>query len=149
MIRRAVIAVAAAAVLVPAAALAEKNPAIGYRQAMMDLVYANFGPVGAMVKGDIPWDDVRVAGYGKDLKAIAGLNAMRGWPAGSEGGESLPEIWSDMGEFQKKMEAFQAEAAKFGDVAASGDREAIKAQFGATGKTCKSCHDAFKKDDDH
>ena len=146
MLRR-VIAVAAVAVLLPAAALAEKNPAIGYRHAVMDLVYANFGPVGAMIKGEIPWDDARVAGYGKDLKAISGLNLMRGWPAGSEGSDSLPEIWTKMDEFQQKMEAFQAEAAKFGDVAASGDREAIKAQFGATGKACKSCHDAFKKDD--
>lgn len=147
MIRRAIVVAAAAAVLLPAAALAEKNPAIGYRHALMDLVYANFGPIGAMVKGEIPWDDARVAGYGKDLKAIASLNAMRGWPAGSEGGDSLPEIWTRMDEFQKKMEAFQAEASKLGDVAASGDRDAIKAQFGATGKACKSCHDAFKKDD--
>ena len=146
MLRR-VIAVAAVAVLLPAAALAEKNPAIGYRHAAMDLIYANFGPIGAMIKGEIPWDDARVAGYGKDLKAISGLNLLRGWPPGSEGSDSLPEIWTKMDEFQKKMEAFQAEAAKFGDVAASGDREAIKAQFGATGKACKSCHDAFKKDD--
>lgn len=147
MIRRAIV-IAAAAVLLPAAALAEKNPAIGYRHALMDLVYANFGPIGGMVKGEIPWDDARVAGYGKDLKAIASLNAMRGWPAGSEGSDSLPEIWTRMDDFQKKMEAFQAEASKLGDVAASGDREAIKAQFGATGKTCKSCHDDFKKDDE-
>jgi cytochrome c556 len=146
MIRRAV--VVAVAALLPTVALAEKNPAIGYREALMEMVYANFGPIGAMVKGDIPWDDARVAGYGKDLKAIASLNAMRGWPAGSEGGESLPEIWTRMDDFQKKMEAFQAEAGKLGDVAASGDREAIKAQFGATGKTCKSCHDDFKKDDE-
>ena len=109
MIRRAVV-LAAAVALLPAVSLAEeRHPAIGYRQALMDLVYANFGPIGAMVKGDIPWDDARVAGYGKDLKAIAGLNAMRGWPAGSEGGESLPEIWSKLDEFQKKMETFQAE----------------------------------------
>ena len=148
MIRRAIVLAAAAAVLSPAVAVAEKNPAIGYRHAVMDLVYANFGPIGAMVKGEIPWDDARVAGYGKDLKAIAALNVMRGWPAGSEGGDSLPEIWTKMDDFQKKMEAFQAEASKLGDVASSGDREAIKAQFGATGKTCKSCHDAFKEDDE-
>ncbi len=148
MIRRAIVIAAAAAVLLPAAALAEKNPAIGYRHALMGLVYANFGPIGGMVKGEIPWDDARVAGYGKDLKAIASLNALRGWPAGSEGSDSLPEIWTKMDDFQKKMEAFQAEASRLGDVAASGDREAIKAQFGATGKTCKSCHDAFKKDDE-
>ena len=46
------------------------------------------------------------------------------------------------------METFQSEASKLGDLAVAGDREAIKAQFKATGKTCKSCHDAFKEKED-
>jgi cytochrome c556 len=148
MLRRALVVVAACALL-PAIALAEKNPAIGYRQALMDLVYSNFGPITAMVKGEIPWDDARMAGYGKDLKAVVSLNAMRGWPAGSEGGHSKDEIWTKLDDFQKKMEAFQSEASKLGDLAVAGDREAIKTQFSATGKTCKSCHDAFKEKDEH
>ena len=59
------------------------------------------------------------------------------------------EIWAKLDDFQKKMEAFQSEASKLGDLAVAGDREAIKTQFSATGKACKSCHDAFKEKDEH
>ena len=34
---------------------------------------------------------------------------------------------------------------KLAQVAKGGDLNAVKAQFGATGKACKSCHDDFKK----
>jgi len=36
---------------------------------------------------------------------------------------------------------------KLAEVAAQGDRAAIQGQFGATGKTCKACHDEYKAKD--
>jgi cytochrome c556 len=42
--------------------------------------------------------------------------------------------------------AFNKEANELAKVAESGDAAAIKAQFGKTGETCKSCHDKFRKD---
>ena len=42
------------------------------------------------------------------------------------------------------MQAFEKAAGELAVVAKSGDEGAIKAQFGETGKTCKSCHDDFK-----
>lgn len=146
MLRRVIAAGAIA--LLPAFAIAEENPAIEYRESLMTLYGMNFGPMAAMVKGDIPWDAARMAGWGKDLKAISGLNAMRGFPAGSEGGESRPEIWQNLEDFQKKMESMQLETAKLGDLAVAGDRAAIAEQVGAAGKTCKSCHDDYKKEED-
>jgi cytochrome c556 len=132
------------------AASADENPAIEYRESLMTLVGANFGPMTLMVKGDIPWDDARMAAYGKDLAAVAGLNIMRGFPPGSDQGDThaKPEIWLDMEDFTAKMESFQDEAMKLGQVAAGGDRKAIADQIGATGKTCKSCHDEYKEKDD-
>ena len=146
MIRRVIAAGTIA--LLPALATAEENPAIAYRESLMTLYGMNFGPMASMVKGDIPWDAARMAGWGKDLKAVSGLNAMRGFPAGSEGGESKPEIWQNLEDFQKKMEAMQLETAKLGDLAVAGDRAAIAEQVGAAGKTCKSCHDDYKKEED-
>jgi cytochrome c556 len=102
----------------------------------------------ATVKGEVPWDDARMAGWGKDLKALSGLNAMRGFPAGSEGGHAKPEIWSNLADFQKKLEAMQLEIAKMGDAAMGGDRAAIGEQVAATGKACKACHDDYKKKDE-
>ena len=38
-----------------------------------------------------------------------------------------------------------AEAAKLSQVARNGDLAALKGQFGETGKTCKGCHDDYRK----
>jgi cytochrome c556 len=140
----------AAGIVVSASTLADEgeNPAIEYRQSLMTLIGANFGPMAATVDGEVPWDDARMAGWGKDLEAVSGLNAMRGFPAGSEGGHAKPEIWSNLEDFRKKMQTMQLEIAKMGDAAIGGDREAIKAQVAATGKSCKACHDDYKKKDE-
>jgi len=136
----------------PAAVFADEdeNPAIAYRESMMTLIGHNFGPMQQTLEGKIPWDDARMAAWGKDLAALAGLNQMRGFPEGSDKGDThaKPEIWKNMDDFRKKMEDFQLEAAKLGKVAAGGDRKAIEEQIKATGKTCGSCHDDYKEKDD-
>jgi len=38
----------------------------------------------------------------------------------------------------------QQEAAKLAEVAQSGDFNAVKAQVGETGKSCKACHDKYR-----
>lgn len=133
-----------------AAATEDKDPALAYRESMMTLIGANFGPMMMATKGEIPWDDKRMAGWGKDLAALATLNQMRGFPPGSDKGEThaKPEIWKNMEDFTKKMEDFQLAAAKLGQVAAGSDRKAIEEQVKATGKTCGSCHDDYKEKDD-
>jgi cytochrome c556 len=130
--------------------VAEENPAIAYRESLMTLVGANFGPMVAMLKGEIPWDDARMAGYGKDLKAVVGLDIMRGFPPGSAEGdtEAKPGIWENPEDFKEKLEAMQMQATKLGELAAGGDRTATGDQIAATGKTCKACHDEYKKKDD-
>lgn len=125
----------------------DKNPAIEYRQSLMTLVGANFGPISAMVEGKIPWDDARVAGYGEDLQAVVRLDVLRGFPEGSEGGKAKPAIWRDMADFREKLETMQTEAARLGEVARDGDRGTIAAQLEKTGKTCKACHDDYKEKD--
>ena len=147
MIRRRIAVCAAVLLPLSFAAHAAKNPAVGYRHSLMELYGANVGPISAMLEGKIPWNAEQMAGWGKDLKAVSGLNTMRGFPAGSEGGEALPEIWSNMDDFRQKMEAMQLEAAKLGDAAMGGDKAAIGEQLAATGKTCKSCHEKYKKKD--
>ena len=58
-----------------------------------------------------------------------------------------PEIWLNTEDFNAKLADFRREAGKLASVAAEGDRAAISAQFGATGKTCKACHDEYKSKD--
>jgi cytochrome c556 len=109
----------------------------------------SFGPMGDMVKGDMPWDGAKFAQLAEDLAGLSGYSVERGFAPGSEMGttRAKPEIWENMDDFQKKLAAFRTEASKLASVAKAGDRDAIKAQFGATGKTCKACHDDYKAKD--
>jgi len=74
------------------------------------------------------------------------------FPAGSASGQSKQktdakaEIWSKSADWTKAIDNLKAETTKLKQVAANGDVASIKIQFGAVQKTCKSCHDSFRKD---
>lgn len=76
------------------------------------------------------------------------------WFAAGTGPESdietaaKPEIWKQPAEFQAEQAAFGDAAAKLVDVAAGSDIASIKTQWQALGKTCKSCHQKFRNEDD-
>ena len=124
-----------------------KKEAIEYRQSVMTIVGWNFKPMGAMVKGEKPFDAKAFATHAKDLAAVTGVDILSGFPEDSdgEGSKAKAEIWLKFDDFKDKMGAMQREAAKLAEVAAGGDPEAMKKQFGATGKTCKGCHDDYKE----
>ena len=58
------------------------------------------------------------------------------------------EIWQKPEDFAAKTKGFQAAAAAFNDAAKGDDIAAIKARFGDLGKSCKACHDSYRKKDD-
>lgn len=124
-----------------------KKDAIKYRQSAMAVVGWNFKPMGAMVKGERPFDAKAFAAHAKDLAAVSSLNILAGFPEDTDGkgSKAKPEIWMKWDDFQKKMGDMQREAAKLAEVAKGGDEAAMKKQFGEAGKTCKACHDDFKE----
>jgi cytochrome c556 len=133
-----------------APAMAADSPterAIKYRQAAMTVVGSNFKPMGAMIKGEIPFDAAVFARHAEDLSAIAGVDILRGFPEDSEGkgSDAKPDIWLDWEDFKAKMEDMTRETAALAKVAAGSDKAAIKDQFGKTAKTCKACHKAYKE----
>lgn len=118
------------------------------RQGLMQAVKMQFGPVGAFAqgKGDLPADAAERAA---NLAMLARLSPM----AWSKGTEALPDsatkaeaFGAKAAQFQDGWKAAAAEAAKLADIARAGSPDAIKAQAAAVGKTCKGCHDEFKKD---
>jgi cytochrome c556 len=124
-----------------------KKEAIEYRQSVMTIVGWNFRPMGAMVKGDRPFDAKAFAAHAKDLAAVASVDILPGFPEDSDGkgSKAKPEIWMKWDDFKEKLGNMQREVAKLGEVAAGGDEGAMKKQFGATAKTCKACHDDYKE----
>lgn len=125
----------------------EDDKAINYRQSVFTVIKWNFAPMGAMVKGKIPFDQAKFEQNANDLKALAGM-PLEGFAKQGDPNKTHAKaaIWDEWDTFKKGMEKFESEAGKLAEVAASGDRDAIRAQFAATAKTCKACHDEYKED---
>ena len=125
----------------------DKEPLQSYRQSYFTLLATNFGPMGAMVKGDMAWDDAMMKTYAHDLAALAELDLMRGFAPGSDKGttRAKPGIWDNTDDFADKYANLQTAARELNSVVSSGgDRKAIAQAVGATGKACKACHDDYK-----
>jgi len=149
-LRNTVLAIATAAglALSPLAVshLNDKEIPQSYRQSWFAMIGANFGPMVAMVKGEMPWDERQMAGYADQLAALTTLNVMRGFSDGSDKGttRAKPEIWENKADFESKLNDLKSAVDKLQAVANTTDRKAIAAQVGATGKACKACHDEYK-----
>jgi cytochrome c556 len=118
--------------------------AIKYRQSAFTVMANSFGKIGAVVKGEAPFNKDEVA---KNAAVVSTLSSLP-WQAfgpGTEGGNALPGVWSDNAKFKSASEKMQLAVASLNTAAQSGDQEAIKKAFGAAGATCKGCHDDFKK----
>ena len=72
----------------------DKQPLQTYRQSYFALLAMNFGPIGAMAKGEMPWNEAALQGYADDMAALGTLNLMRGFAPGSEQGttRAKPDI---------------------------------------------------------
>jgi cytochrome c556 len=66
------------------------------------------------------------------------------FPAGSEGGDALPAIWTDPADFAAKIQTFQMASAALREAAASGDMAVIGPGLGKMGEACKGCHDNYR-----
>lgn len=121
--------------------------AIGARKAAFTLIASNFGPMGAMTKGKIPFNKDEFARRAANLEALSKM-PWEYFIAGSDKGdtEAKAAVWSKADEFKTKADEFEKEIAALAQVAQGDDMAAIGAQFGKVAKTCKACHKEFKED---
>src|SRR6056297_509734 len=147
--RVAILATAIAAAPAVLAHSVKDEPLQSYRQSIFALVGMNFGPIAAMVKGDIPWDEDAMEGYADDLEEIVDLDLLRGFAPGSEKGttRAKPEIWDNMDDFESKLEDLRNAAEALEEAVESEDRKAIASAVRDTGGACKACHDDYKAKD--
>jgi len=142
-------ALAGAGVAMPAAAqFAKPEDAIKYRKAAMTVMGTHFGRVAAMANGRIPFD-AKAAADNAEIATIASKLPFAGFIEGTDkGGETRaePKIWTEMDKFKGAATKMQEEMAKLNVAAQSGNLDAIKAAAGETGKSCKACHDAYRKE---
>jgi cytochrome c556 len=117
-----------------------------YRQSVMNVLSWNMKAMGAMMKGKKPYDAKAFARHANDLASAASLDLLAGFPEDSDKGETdaLPDIWLDFEGFTQKLEDLRTASRSLSEAAASGDKAAMGAALGKTGKTCKGCHERFK-----
>ena len=127
----------------------DQEPMQSYRQSAFTLMAMNFGPMNAMLKEEMPWDQEKFARWAEDLDDVAELDILRGFAPGTDKGttRAKPEIWENMADFESKMTDLQAATEALADAAEGGDREQIAEAFAAAGGACKACHDEYKSKD--
>lgn len=149
--KKLILGVAAAAGLMsalPAAAqFAKPEDAVKYRKAGMTLMAAHFGRIGAMANGKAPFD-AKAAMDNAETAAMLSKLPFAGFVDGSDKGDTKakPEVWSEKDKFRTATSKMQEEMTKLNAAAKSGNLDQIKAAFGPAAKSCKACHDDFKKD---
>lgn len=137
-----------AAIALPAAAqFAKPEDAIKYRKAAFTVMGTHFGRVAAMANGKIPFD-AKVAADNADVATMMSKLPFAGFVPGTDKGETKaePKIWTEMDKFNAGATRMQEEMAKLNAAAKGGNLDAIKAAVGETGKSCKACHDNYKKE---
>jgi len=140
----------AAAVLLSASAhaqFAKAEDAVKYRKNALFVMQVNFARVAGMASGKIPFD----AKVAAESAAIAEFTSKLPWVAfvdGTDKGDTRakPEIWKEAAKFKESSDKLQSEMGKLSAATKTGNLEAIKTAVAATGGTCKSCHDTFRKD---
>lgn len=137
---------AAISILALAVSAASADP-ISDRQASMKERGKIVGTLSKMVKGEQEFDAALVLSSLQTLQENAekfDVEAL--FPAGTEtGGDTTaaPKIWEDKAGFNAAEDKYLADV-KAANAAAPADLDALKAQLGAVGQNCASCHRTFR-----
>lgn len=141
----AVIATALAAVLAPASPAVAKEPIADYRHAIMEAIGGHTGALKEIITGKVPFEaSARV--HAEALAALAKMSEPLFPPGSGKDSHARPEIWEKPEAFAKAMAAFQRAAADLGGQAGAAPA-AMAPAFEALVKSCKNCHDDFRKKD--
>lgn len=143
----------AASVLGGATAIAHEghqtDGVVGERTAAMKDMGGAMKHLGAIAKGEKPFDDVAPDAAAKIAEVAAAVPGH--FPEGSgPGGDGIgetrakPEIWSDWQGFLDANAKLEAAAEEIVAAVAAQDQAALGAAMGAAGKACGGCHKPFR-----
>jgi cytochrome c556 len=123
--------------------------AVHNRRAVYHLIGSSFRYLGAVAKGDAPYDGAEAMKRAQRILFLSGM-VEENFPEGSNLGEpeskAKAEAWSNRADFNKKFKQFAADAATLAQVTAKekGATEPFRAAVAALGQDCKSCHETYK-----
>eukprot|EP00903_Cladosiphon_okamuranus_P001884 g1882.t1 len=120
------------------------------RKAVMSLYAWNLGQLAAMAKGETDYDPDTAVTAAENIRILASMNNGSAWPQGSDNA-ALPgktrakvEAWTtypESAEINKSL----VEAATAMAAAAGGGLDGVKANIGAIGGACSTCHKKFRE----
>ena len=127
------------------AQFAKMEDAIEYRKSALFLIGQHFGRIGAVVKGEKPYDKATVEADAALVETLSKL-PWHAFVPGSDAGrtKAKPEIWKEQDKFKAAADKMQTEVSKLNAATKSGDLAMIKTAFGSTGQSCKACHDNYR-----
>jgi cytochrome c556 len=120
--------------------------AFHYRQHLMETIAFKVGQARGMAQGEIAVDEAAFAKHARDVAALAGM-IVEGFIPGSavEGSAALPEVWTNMADFQQKAADLQTAAQALADAAGTNGFEAAKGMVQAVGQSCGGCHRPYRR----
>jgi cytochrome c556 len=120
--------------------------ALTYRKALYQVIVWNFGPMGAMAQGKVPYNAAEFARRADRVAAVTPL-LQEAYPPESEGVKNSklkPEMWSNRADFDSKLKDLIDRSATLAAVAKGGDADKSKAAFFDTANACKACHEKYR-----
>ena len=130
-----------------AAQFAKPEDAVKYRKNALFVMQQNFGRVAGMASGKIPFD-AKVAADSAQVAEFVGRLPWAAFGDGTDKGDTRakPEIWIEKPKFNEYADKMNLEMSKLAAAAKTGNLDSIKTAVTATSGTCKTCHDAYRKD---
>lgn len=149
------LATAVAALNMPATAQGTKlnarsaEKAVSVRQSLYDVIGWNIGGLSAIARGRVPYDAEKVS---TNSERLAQLGAMipDAFAADTRAfdleTDARAKIWDEFDQFMALAADMTAAAQQVQAYAEAGDESAAKAAIQDLAATCKSCHQAYRKD---
>jgi len=141
-----------AAIAGVAFAQAKPEDMIKFRKAGYAFMGWNMGKIkGMVIDNPASFNKDQVSAAANVVAAIAnsGMGALFGAGTEQDVGDQKtkvkPEFFQRPDRVKELASAYIKEANELQKIAATGDIDAIKAQFGKVGASCKACHDEFWK----
>jgi cytochrome c556 len=123
-----------------------EGAAFQYRQAVMRSIAYKVAQARGMAQGEIPVDAALFTKHARDTATLASMITEGFIPNSAVAGSAaLPEIWTNMADFQQKAADLQNAAQSLADAAAANGFEAAKGMVQAVGQTCGGCHRPYRR----
>jgi cytochrome c556 len=117
-----------------------------YRTSLMQTIQYKVAQVRGMEQGEIPVNEATAVKHTRDIATLAGMITEGFIPNSAvEGSGALPEVWTNMADFQQKAADLQNAAQALADAAAANGFEASKGMVQAVSQGCGGCHRPYRR----